>query len=200
MDITGQEQDRPIWVIGYGTLLLQASLGTSIHQKAAASKTYSPVIVEDYLRSFNIRPDHYVASHKFSDGGEEVSAMNVEVSPAHSFNGLVFSVSEAELSALDIREVCYVRKLAAIRDFETGQGLGEAYLYLGVDQWITRDPKRLMPHWRDIVWARKGAYGYGQAFGEYFDQTTYLADGKTLVVDVYKEFLGDTRDVDFPKT
>jgi len=187
-----------LWVIGYGTLLLQASLGTSIRQNAAAAKHYVPVVVQGYRRLFNIRPDHYVPSHKLATEAEEAAAMNIETAPAHHFNGLAFCVTAEELRALDRRECCYKRHQVSFSDFKSREILGEAAVYVGCEPWIVRDPKRLMPLWRDIVWARHGAYQYGEAFGASFDETTYLADGATRVIDVYREQLADPGDVDFP--
>ena len=43
-----------------------------------------------------------------------------------------------------------------------------------------------MPNWRDIVYARTGAYRISEDFGDYYDQTTYLADGESLTVDNYR--------------
>ena len=53
---------------------------------------------------------------------------------------------------------------------------------------MTDDPA-FLPDWIDIQWARTGAYRYGDAFGKMYDQTTFLADGKTLVFDRYKKYL-----------
>ena len=55
-----------------------------------------------------------------------------------------------------------------------------------------------MPLWRDVVWARVGAYRISDEFGRMFDATTYLADGTTPVVDAYREHLRDISDVEMP--
>ena len=46
--------------------------------------------------------------------------------------------------------------------------------------------------------ARAGAYGISEAFGRMYDETTFLADGRTLMIDVYRELLKDTSDVEMP--
>lgn len=190
---------NPTYIIGYGTLLLQASLATSIGRAATVKKEFIPVSIDGYIRTFNIRPDHYSPSKKFDGGVEERAAMNIEPSANHSFNGLPFPITLEELKALDKREAYYERRVVPLRAFDTGELLGEGHSFVGLEQWIRRDPKILMPHWRDIVWGRTGAYSIGKQFGQYFDETTYLADGTTLMIDVYRELLKDISDVEFPK-
>ena len=51
---------------------------------------------------------------------------------------------------------------------------------------------------RRIVEEGTGASELGEGFGERFDQTTYLSDGAARVIDVYRELLHDTSDVDMP--
>jgi hypothetical protein len=55
-----------------------------------------------------------------------------------------------------------------------------------------------MPLWRDVVWGRTGAYQLSEAFGAFFDETTFLGDGTTRVLDVYRDLLADTSDVPPP--
>lgn len=186
------------YLIGYGTLLFRASLGSSIGQSSATNKEFIPVIIDGYIRTFNLRPDHYIPSYKLQNGSDEGAAMNVEPSASHSFSGIAFRTSEEELDALNKREAYYQPHVVPMKAFETGEPLGEGSVYVGLEAWITRDPSKLMPLWRDVVWGRTGAYQMGQRFGEYFDKSTYLADGKTLVVDVYRELLKDISDVEFP--
>ena len=186
------------YIIGYGTLLLRASLGSSIGQSRATQKPLRPVTVDGYIRLFNIRPDHYPSSNKFGASDIERAAMNVEPSPDHSFNGVAFETTLEELESLDHREAPYERVVVPMRDFDSGEPDGEGHLYVGLDPWITRDPTLLLPLWRDVVWGRTGAYELGEGFGERFDQTTYLGDGEARVIDVYRELLHDTSDVDMP--
>lgn len=187
------------YIIGYGTLLLRASLGDSIGQSTATQKPLRPVLVDGYIRVFNLRPDHYEPSNKFGVPDIERAAMNVEPSPNHRFNGVAFATTTAELEALDVREAPYRRVSVPMRDFGTGEPIGEGHLYLGLETWITRDVTRLLPLWRDVVWGRTGAYDHGEDFGICFDETTYMGDGHTRVIDVYRDLLRDTSDVAMPK-
>lgn len=198
-------------VVGFGTLLNTASTAQTIAK--AGGKTYRPVIVPGFRRLFNLRPDHYEPSYKLTDSGIEAAAMNIEPAadehqtgkaeapPAEvRFNGLAFTVDEGEFEALDQRERYYERVEVDIIDFESRQALGRAYAYSSKPdaRWIERDPAKLLPLWRDIAWARRGAYRFGEAFGQMYDQTTFLADGSTLMVDHYAAILHETDDAPDP--
>lgn len=189
-----------IFLLGYGTLLNQGSLGHSIGQDAAGAKRIVPAVVHGYRRLFNLRPTHYESSSKFSDEGIENAAMNVEPAEGSYFNGLGFAVTEEELRELDQRESYYVRETAPLVAFGTGEEIGEGHIYVGKDDspYLERDTNLLMPLWRDVVWARVGAYRISDDFGRMFDATTYLADGTTPVVDAYREHLRDISDVEMP--
>jgi hypothetical protein len=178
-------------LVGYGTLLYRGSLGQSIGATAAQSRPVTPVIVRDYKRLFNVRPEHYQSTHKLNPAGIELGAMNVEPSSGSSFNALVIQVNALELEILDQRERYYRRATAMVHDFSTGEPLALGHLYAADpgSNWVDCDIRRLLPRWQDIVWARTGAYAINQAFGQYYDATTYLADGETLMIDYYRRHL-----------
>lgn len=182
------------YLIGYGTLLYNASLASSIGKSAVTKKIYIPVIVDGYIRTFNLRARHYSPSHMFESGGEERAAMNVEPSTNHSFNGIAFQITDRELELLDKREIYYERHVVPIRTFESGKIIAKGNIYVGLEPWIIRDPQKLMPLWRDVIWGRTGAYQIGERFGQYFDKTTYISDNKVLVVDKYRKFLENIND------
>jgi hypothetical protein len=117
--------------------------------------------------------------------------MNVMAWEDSYFNGVAFPVTEADLEALDARERYYDRIKAPILGFPDSPPLGDAWLYsASSDAPAVFDPGTgLLPQWRDIVMARAGAYARGEAFGKMFDETTYMADGATLLVDAYGEHL-----------
>lgn len=58
--------------------------------------------------------------------------------------------------------------------------------------------RRLLPRWQDIVWARTGADAISHAFGQYYDATSYQADGKTLMIDFYRQYLPNAEDLALP--
>ncbi|MEM9799780.1 MAG: gamma-glutamylcyclotransferase family protein [Planctomycetota bacterium] len=187
-------------IVGYGTLLLSASVGTTIGSSAASEKTYRPVLVPGHRRLFNLRPTHYDSSSKLSTKGNENAAMNVEPAAECRFNAVVFEVQDNELEALDQRERYYERVEVPLLDFSTREDLGTGYCYMSRPdaEWIERDPAKLMPLWRDVVWARTGSLRLSEAFGAEYDATTYMADGKTLVQETYGRFYDDMSDVELP--
>jgi len=181
-------------LVGFGTLLYRASVGDTIGRDQAEEKSMRPVVVKDHKRLFNLRPTHYESSAKLTTSGIENGAMNVEPASGHFFNALAFPVTDEELDRLDERERYYQRHTVELFDFETDELIGEGMVYMSDpnESWIERDACRLLPLWRDIVWARTGSYAVSEQFGETFDQTTFLADGKTLVVDRYADWLAET--------
>jgi hypothetical protein len=190
-----------VFLVGYGTLLHRGSLGHSIGRESAEEKHALPVVVRDYRRLFNLRPAHYATSFKLSRNPIENAALNVEPAPGASFNGIGFEVTSEELEALDRRERYYRRAAASVYHFHSGALLGEGHFYVSDPNasWIVRDTEKLMPLWRDIVWARTGAYRLGEAFGRCYDQTTYLADGRTLVIDRYRDVIEEDDYVELPE-
>jgi hypothetical protein len=187
-----------IFLVGYGTLLYSKSLGNTIGQEAAQQKKVVPIMVHDYRRLFNLRPDHYEPSLMLTKEPIETAAMNVESAPGFAFNGLGFSVTHDELNALDKREIYYDRQAVPIYHFDTGEMIGEGHVYVVPldSRRLNRDPKQLLPRFRDVAWARSGAYSIGDAFGRAFDETTYLADGKTLITELYGDRLENYTDAD----
>ena len=188
---------QKVLIAGFGTLLLQESLGDTVGQDGAQRKKFRPIIVPNYRRLFNLRPDHYTADNRLRFDGVECGAANIEPAEGYSFNGLCFEADAADLTNLDARERYYKRSVVPCLDFYTKEAIGECHVYESpLDaRWIERDLEKLLPLWRDIVYARVGAYRVGEDFGKMYDATTYLADGKTLLVDYYREHLTDLLDL-----
>lgn len=187
-------------LVGFGTLLLQESLGDTIGADGAKTKRFRPVIIQNYRRLFNLLPDHYpaIVVNKLRENQSEVAAANVEPAEGITFNGLAYEVDANDLENLDKRERYYQRQEVEYSDFYTGEPLGKCFVYESDPnaRWIERSVEKMLPLWRDIVYARVGAYRIGDDFGKYYDATTYLADGKTLLVDFYREHLAALLDLD----
>lgn len=185
----GQEEGNAL-LVGYGTLMSRASLATTVGD-AGHAKAFVPVVVQGYRRLFNLRPDHYEPSLHLTDEPLEAAALNIEPAADLRFNGVALEVTEDELRALDLREPYYRRIRVAAHRFSDAAPLGQVFVYSSdPDQpWICRDPRRLLPRWKDVLLARNGAYGISRSFGEMFDETTYMADGTTLLVEAYRRHL-----------
>ena len=182
-----------VLIVGYGTLLNTGSLAQAIGDSTAEGKSYLPVVVRNYRRLFNLRPEHYETSSKISQKPIEMAAMNVEPAAGQRFNGLAFYTKPEELASLDERERYYERHVVEIFSFETNEMIGEGYTYVVPldSKLLSRDLAELLPRWKDIELAREGAYRISTTFGKMFDDTTFLADGETLMSDYYKEHLVD---------
>jgi len=61
-------------LVGYGTLLLQESLGDTVGQDGAKQKKFRPIIVKNYRRLFNLLPDHYKADNRLFQDDREIGA------------------------------------------------------------------------------------------------------------------------------
>ena len=179
------------FLVGYGTLLDRASLGHTIGGDASNKKAMVPVWVRGYRRLFNLRPTHYEPSFYSTEAPIEAAAMNVEKDPGAEFNGLAFQVTLEELEVLDQRERYYLREVTPLLEFTSGKELGEGHLYAAERDapWLERDPLKLLPKWRDIVLARRGSYAISREFGQAYDRTTFLADGRTLMLEHYARWL-----------
>ncbi len=185
-EVSPHASDRH-WLIGYGTLVSTASLAKDIGTTATAGKSFHMVTVPGYKRLFNVQPDHYESSRVFSTGGIERGAMNVQPWDGASFNGVLFQTTETEVARLDERERFYDRVTVPVKAFGSDRWFGEAFVYSASpgSQWVVDDPGFLMPRWKDIELARGGFYRHSREFGRMFDETTYLADGRTLVFERY---------------
>lgn len=187
-----------VLMAGYGTLLLRESLGDTVSQKDAGTKEMIPVVIKGCKRVYNLFPDHYPAENRLGHGPIERAAANSVFAEGSSFNALVFEVKASELEMLDKRERYYKRVSAPCFEFSTKKPLGECYFYMSEPdaRWIENDRTKLLPLWRDIVYARVGSYRISEDFGKLYDATSWLADGRTLVVDYYKDYLKQLNDLD----
>ena len=183
---------------GYGTLLLKESLGDTVSQQNANEKEFVPVVIKGFKRLYNLFPDHYPAENRLGHGPIEKAAANTVLAEGYLFNAIAFRVKSSELKMLDKRERYYKRVSAPCFEFTTGKPLGECHFYMSDPRarWIENDITRLLPLWKDIVYARVGSYRISENFGKLYDSTSWLADGKTLVVDYYKDYLEELDNLD----
>ena len=198
IDHSTENSSDTVYVAGYGTLLLRESLGDTVSQDSADEKELIPVVVEGCKRLYNLFPDHYVAENRLGRGPIERAAANTVFAEGYSFNAVVFKVKASELEMLDKRERYYKRVSAPCFEFPSKTPLGECYFYMSDPdaRWIENDINKLLPLQRDIVYARVGSYRVSEDFGKLYDATSWMADGETLVVDYYKDYLEELNDLD----
>ena len=191
-------QSDTVLMAGYGTLLLKESLGDTVSQESANEKEWTPVVIQGCKRLYNLIPDHYPAENRIGRGPIEKAAANSVFAEGYSFNAIAFRVKTSELEMLDKRERYYKRVSASCFEFTSKKPLGECYFYMSEPdaRWIENDINKLLPLWRDIVYARVGSYRVSEEFGKLYDATSWMADGKTLVVDYYKDYLTELSDLD----
>jgi len=177
-------------VVGYGTLMSRASAGRTL-SAAVEERGFFPVVVPGFRRLYNLRPEHYQPSLRLSQAPVEVAAANVQPAPGSCFNGLAFRVSSAELPVLDDRERYYARIQVPVLSFPDERPVGDAFVYSAGEgsPWVVGCDADLLPRWEDLLLARGGAYRLSHAFGVLFDQTSFLADGRTRVMDRYAPHL-----------
>ncbi len=189
-------KNEKVVIVGFGTLLLQESLNDTVSKEEKI--IYTPVIVKNYKRLFNLLPDHYEADNKLRNDFTETGAHNIEAAKGFHFNGLSFDADYSDLENLDKRERYYKRSEVPYFDFYSEKELGVCHVYESPlnARWIQRDINKLLPLWRDIVYARTGAYRISEKFGKMYDETTYLGDGYTLMIDHYKDYLDELSDFD----
>lgn len=187
-----------VLMAGYGTLLLRESLGDTVSQESADEKELIPVVIQGCKRLYNLVPDHYPSENRLGRGAIEKAAANSVFADGYSFNAIAFEVKASELEQLDARERYYKRVSAPCHEFHSKKELGECYFYMSEPdaRWIENDINKLLPLWRDIVYARVGSYRVSEDFGKLYDQTSWMADGETLVVDYYKNHLDELSDLE----
>src|SRR4029079_19604550 len=110
-----------------------------------------------FRRLCNVRPTRYQPSFRLSSEPIEAGALNVEISPGDSINGLACAASTEKLALLDTRERYYERRRCTVHRFASPDPLGEAFIYLAPPDavWIERDPARLLPRREDAIWPRR---------------------------------------------
>ena len=195
---SSEELSETVLVAGYGTLLLRESLGDTVSQESAGEKEFIPIIVNGCKRLFNLFPDHYPSEDRLNRGPIERAAANTVFAEGYSFNAVAFRAKASELEMLDKRERYYKRVSAPCVEFPSGKSLGDCFFYMSEPdaRWIENDVSKLLPLWRDIVYARVGSYRISEEFGKLYDATTWMADGTTLVVDYYQDYLDELNDLE----
>lgn len=163
-------------VIGYGSFLDEVSLSKTIKPRPARL-----VWVRGYRRIFNLKPSRMKLYH-IGGEGIKVAVANIEPAEDAKVNGVVLDVDQDELQKLMIRQQSYRIKELPYYDYETGEVLGKAMVFIGNkifrSQRIIEDYFLPIPSYLKMV--RDAAYRISGKFGKDFDDTTYIADGTKL--------------------
>jgi hypothetical protein len=182
-------------LVGYGSLLNQASAARTIHPSARRQ----PVTALGARRVFNHRLDNetlrrYGAIDKRRDPGSVVdpraiAALNVIATgqPEDTLNGVLFEVPAADIPGLCGREEGYDLAPVVCVDFGLpAGGRFPAYILTCPDEprgGFRRTDNGLTPHWPYLEVCLEGARAVSREFYEVFLATTFLADGRTSLAE-----------------
>lgn len=191
----GEEGDH-VWVLGYGSLMHEASLHRTVSDVRRSDMR--PVTVRGFRRVFNLARRHQLEAG--STAGQAVAVLNVQEDASSGLAGIAFPVPRAELARLDRRELLYRRAEGVVtHDFYSRETSQPVVLYVGLtaDELESALPDvyrevalkgfrgllhdDLLPDDTYLTLCLQGAFSWGEAFGADFLQTTYLADGHTTL-------------------
>ncbi len=166
-----------MWIIGYGSLM---------DKEQFKGQNYQLVTVKGWKRLYN----KLVSRKKWKKFAHEnyQGTVNVEKDLDTEFNAVAFEVDEQGFEDLKNREEDYHAQEVTVCEFGSSKEFENAVLFVSnkTDQsGEIRSSDQLLPIPEYLEVCRKGAYSWGDKFGKVFDQTTYLADGKTSI----KEYL-----------
>ena len=162
-------------VIGYGSFLNKESLAKTI-----VPRPVELILVKGYRRIFNLKASH-LRQYKVQDP-LKVAVLNVIPDAEAFLNAILFEVNEDEFEKLKIRNKNYYTKEVEVYNFKTNEQNGTAILFIGKKlehgERVVEDHYLPIPQYLDLC--KKGAYDYGESFGDFFMKTTYTTDGKNL--------------------
>lgn len=148
--------------VGYGSLLSHKSLKETIKDKK-----FKKVLLNGYKRVFNLS-----LSEKYNE-----DVLNLVKSRGSSCNAVIFKVTEKELEKLNHREAEYNLEEIPVYDL-SGKKIGKALA--SIDKFIKIDNEARLPSKSYLKLCRDAAYKIGKRFGKIWDDTTFLADGRSV--------------------
>ncbi|MFH1510656.1 MAG: gamma-glutamylcyclotransferase family protein [Candidatus Woesearchaeota archaeon] len=167
--------DKMTWVIGYGSLMIPESL-----EKTLPLRPFVAAWVKGYKRVFNLK-NSTPRLYRIKEPTNKVAILNVEPSDCHGFNALIFEVSDDELQKLKIREKQYYTKEIKVYDLKK-KPISNAILFIGNklshgERIVNNEYEPVESY---LERCREAAYKQGKEFGQLFDRTTFLGNGKSL--------------------
>ncbi len=154
---------RKFMMVAYGSLMSHQSIRETI-----PDRHFTPVIVKGYRRIFNLAVER----------GKCPDVLNVVKASGHSFNGLLFKVTGAELRKVKEREDDYNLEETWAYDFLTGHRLCRCLV--STDVIVALDRRRRKPSKGYFILCREAAYHVSQEFGACWDATTFTANGQAV--------------------
>ncbi|MEM9160334.1 MAG: hypothetical protein AAGB46_14915 [Verrucomicrobiota bacterium] len=173
-------------LVGYGSLINQASAGRTINTDESAKR--QAVAAYGAIRVFNYRmPERFLHERYGSTEENKVAALNCEATgnASDAFNGILSHVARQHLPALREREKHYSLKPCLYTPWDAPSDSAEvAYFFeLLPNAAIPDHPydPTVLPHsdYTDIC--RTGAAAISPDFLNFFDHTTLLADKQTTL-------------------
>jgi cation transport regulator ChaC len=154
---------REYAIVAYGSLMSHQSIRETI-----PDRHFTPVIVKGYQRIFDLAVER----------GKCPDVLNVVKASGHSFNGLLFKVTNTELRKIKEREDDYNLVYTWAYEFLTGQRLCRCLV--STDVIVALDQRSRKPNKSYFIMCREAAYHVSPEFGVYWDMTTYTVRGQTI--------------------
>ena len=158
-----KEKSMKYKIVGYGSLLSHKSL-----EETVPNKHFEQVIIKGYKRIFDL----VEGAKKHKD------VLNLVKSPDSFFNGVMFSLSLAELKKIKKREDIYNLEETWAYDFQSRKKLCKCLIC--IDPFIDIDKRGILPDKHYFILCREAAYHISKKFGELWDKTTFTAGDQKI--------------------
>lgn len=156
-------------LIGYGSLINKDSLNRTIKTHSGFKKVW----VHGFKRVFDLKS----VKHLYEPWDTDVAVLNVGKCKGAKFNAVIHEVTNRQIQNLLKREKTYELTKVKYSNYDNPKTGGDAFLFVGMEQFIY---KNLNPRTHYFHLCRKGAYSISKKFGEDWDKTTFLANGKRI--------------------
>jgi cation transport regulator ChaC len=163
-------------VVGYGSLMDPDSLSKTIKPREVRT-----VWIKGYKRIFNLKPSRMRRYH-IGAKGINTAVLNVAAVDGAKMNAVMFEVDPDELDKLLIREQSYRTREVVAYDYETGEEIGKALMFVGNKMFrgqpVISEEYLPIQSYHEMV--RDAAYRISERFGRDYDDSTLLADKRPL--------------------
>lgn len=178
-----------VLLFGYGSLINAESAACSMSSEAV--QTMRPVLAFGVKRLFNYKANN-VSKWGTNLPENERAMLNIEPTTtfAHMINGVVLEIDPKDLYRLVLRETGYDLVPLLVADWKdvTSENplvsIEIAYTFLVPDELrngVDYTQTRYYPVRGYLQAVRRGAFAFGSDFLNFWNATTYLADGTTSV-------------------